>query len=73
MRERRSVKASIGIGGGRALNRKRAKNSVLALGRLISFGFRKKRQQADSSDVPLTSTPTTKISATGGRAFISPS
>jgi hypothetical protein len=40
-----------------------------SLGRLISFGFRKKRQQADSCDVSLTSTPTTTISATGGGAL----
>jgi hypothetical protein len=58
---------------GPALSRKRAQNSVLALGRLISFGFRKKRHQADSSDAPLTSNPTTTISTTAGRAFISPS
>src|SRR5450755_678946 len=32
-----------------------AQNSVLALGRLISFGFRKKRRQAGSRDAPLTS------------------
>jgi hypothetical protein len=49
------------------------KKSVLALGRLISFGFRKKRHQADSCDAPLTSTPTTTISATGGHAFLLPS
>ena len=55
------------------MSRKRAQNSVLALGRLISFGFRKKRHQADSRDAPLTSTPTTTISATGGRAFLLPS
>jgi hypothetical protein len=47
-----------------------AQKSVLALGRLISFGFRKKRHQADSRDAPLTSTPTTTISATGGRDFL---
>jgi hypothetical protein len=64
---------SIGVGGGRALSRKRAQNSVLALGRLISFGFSRKRHQADSCDTPLTSTPTTTISATGGRAFLLPS
>jgi hypothetical protein len=46
---------------------------VLALGRLISFVFRKERDQADSLDAPLTSTPTTTISATGGRAFLLPS
>jgi len=50
-----------------------AQKSVLALGVLISCGFRKKRQQADSCDVSLTSTPTTTISATVGGAFISPS
>jgi hypothetical protein len=61
------------VGGGRALSRKRAQNSVLALGRLTSFGFRRKRHQADSCDAPLTSTPTTTISATGGRAFLLPS
>ena len=49
------------------------KKSMLALGRFISFGFRKKRHQADSCDVPLTSTPTTTISATGGRTFLLPS
>jgi hypothetical protein len=61
------------IGGGRALSRKRAQNRVLALGRLISFGFRKERHQADSSDAPLTSTPTTTISTPAGRAFPLPS
>jgi|SRR4051794_9852772 hypothetical protein len=40
------------IGGGRALSRKRTQNGVLALGRLISFGFRKERHQADASDAP---------------------
>jgi len=45
----------------------------MAADNLISFGFRKKRQQADSCDVSLTSTPTTTISATGGGAFNLPS
>jgi hypothetical protein len=40
---------------------------------LISFGFRKKRHRTDSRDAPLTSTPTTTFSATGGRAFLLPS
>jgi hypothetical protein len=37
-------------GGARRLSPKRSQNSVLALERLISFGFRKKRQQANSRD-----------------------
>jgi len=45
----------------------------MAADNLISFGFRKKRQQADSCDVSLTSTPATTISATDGAAFISQS
>jgi hypothetical protein len=70
MRERRSGKATVERHwrSGR-IEPKMRTDSVLALGRLISFGFRKKRQQADSSDAHLTSTPTTTISATGGRAF----
>ena len=69
----RAKPLSRGVGGGRTLSRKRTQKSVLALGRLISFGFRKKRHQADSRDAALTSTPTTTISATGGRAFFLPS
>ena len=46
----RAKPPSRGIGGGRALSRKRAQNSLLALGQLILFRFRKKRQQADSRD-----------------------
>src|SRR5713226_952321 len=69
----RAKPPSRSVGGGLTLSRKRAQKSVLAPGRLISFGFRKKRHQADSRDAPLTSTPTTTISATGGRAFLLPS
>jgi hypothetical protein len=55
------------------LSRKHAQKGVLALGLLNSLAFRKKRHQADTRDAPLTSTPTTTISATGGGAFILPS
>jgi hypothetical protein len=64
---------STGLGGGAHIESKTRTKSLLALGRLNSFGFRKKRHQADSRDVPLTSTPTTTISAAGGRAFLLPS
>jgi hypothetical protein len=47
--------------------------SFAVFGRLISLVFRKKRRQADSCDVYLTSTPATTIRAAGGAAFISPS
>lgn len=67
----RAKPPSRGVGGWLTLSRKRAQKSLLALGILILFGFHKKRQQADSRDAPLTSTPTTTISATGGGAFIS--
>ena len=50
-----------------------APEHVLALGTLISLGYREKRQQADSSDASLTSTPTTTISTPAGRAFLLPS
>jgi hypothetical protein len=70
MRERRSGKATVERHWRTALlGRKRSQNSVLALGRLISFGFRKERHQACSSDVPLTSTPTTTISTPGRPCF----
>jgi hypothetical protein len=51
------------------MRRKRHQN-LLALGILICKAFREKRQQANSCDAPLTSTPTTTISATVGGAFI---
>jgi hypothetical protein len=74
MRVRRSGKAAVERRWRRVhIASKTRKKRVLALGRLISFGFRKKRHQADSRDAPLTSTPTTTISATGGRAFPLPS
>ena len=55
------------------MSQKQTQKSVLSLGRLISLAFRKKRHQADSCDVSLTSTPTTTISATVGGAFNLPS
>jgi hypothetical protein len=52
-----------------AFGGKRAKKGMLALAILISLAYREKRWHADSCDGPLTSTHTTKISATGGSAF----
>jgi hypothetical protein len=46
---------------------------LLALGTLICKAYRKKRQQANSRDAPVTPTPTTTISTTAVRAFILPS
>jgi hypothetical protein len=70
MRVPRSRKAAVERRWRRAhIESKTHTKSVLALGRLISFGFRRKRHQAEACDTPLTSTPTTTISATGGRAF----
>jgi hypothetical protein len=74
MRVRRSYKATVERVCQMASHlAENAHKIVPSLGRLISFAFRKKRQQADSCDVSLTSTPTTTISATVGGAFISPS
>jgi hypothetical protein len=40
---------------------------------VICKAFRKKRQQANSCDAPLASTPATTVSTTGVRAFTLPS
>ena len=54
MRVPRSSKAAVERRWRRAhIESKTHKKSVLALGRSISFGFRKKRHQADSCDAPL--------------------
>ena len=52
---------------------KNAKNGGLALGRLISFGFRKKRQQAISCEGSTSPTAPAISARRAGRAFISPS
>jgi hypothetical protein len=48
---------------------KKARNGGLALGRLISFGFRKKRQQAISSEGSTSPTPPSHISTPGRPCF----
>ncbi len=52
------------------MNGKCGPEYLLALGILICQTFRKKRQQANSCDAPLTSTPTNTISATAVGVFI---
>src|SRR5258708_10812117 len=74
MRAERYCKPWSGVVAGSLQNEPEASIKTQAgAGSIDFYAFRRKRQQANSRDAPLTSTATTTISTTVGGAFISPS